>query len=232
MIRAALFDMYETLCSHYRCPLYFGAQTAEDCGVEPALFLSFWRDAAGERGRTLGQITLEERLRDILPRCGITDPHRLAALVELVCQKRIRTKQQCLHALHPGILPMLRGLAAQGIRLGLVSNCYNEEAQVIRAWEHISLFGSVQLSCEAGIAKPDPAIFLRCTNELGVAPEECLYIGDGGSSELETARSLGMTALQAAWYILETPDHPSPLKPGFPRIDDPLHILHQIGLGF
>ena len=232
MIRAALFDMYETLCSHYRCPLYFGAQAAEDCGVDTQLFLSYWRDAAGERGRTLGQITLEERLRDILPRCGITDPARLDALVALVCQKRSRVKQQCLQNLHPGILPMLEGLRARGIRLGLVSNCYNEEAQAIRAWEPIALFGSVLLSCEAGIAKPDPAIFLRCTKELGVAPEECLFIGDGGSRELETARALGMTALQAAWYILETEDHPSPLKPGFLRLQDPMQVLSHIDQPF
>ena len=32
MIRAVIFDMFETLITHYKCPLYFGAQMAADAG--------------------------------------------------------------------------------------------------------------------------------------------------------------------------------------------------------
>ena len=38
------------------------------------------------------------------------------------------------------------------------------------------------------------------SRKLGVAPEECLYVGDGSSSELSGATSAGMTAA-----LLETP---------------------------
>ena len=41
---------------------------------------------------------------------------------------------------------------------------------------------------------------------LGVRAGECLYIGDGGSHELEAADIMGMTALQARWYIKEVPE--------------------------
>ncbi len=39
--------------------------------------------------------------------------------------------------------------------------------------------------------------------KLSVRADECLYIGDGGSHELEAASALGMTALQAVWYLQE-----------------------------
>ena len=40
--------------------------------------------------------------------------------------------------------------------------------------------------------KPDRRIFQLAHSRLGVQPEECLYVGDGGSHELTAARALGM----------------------------------------
>lgn len=34
MIRAVIFDMFETLVTYFRSPLYFGAQIAEEAGRE------------------------------------------------------------------------------------------------------------------------------------------------------------------------------------------------------
>lgn len=229
MIQAVLFDMYETLCTHYNTPLYFGAQIAADCGLAPESFLPLWRDAAREEARTLGRLTLEDELEEILTRFGLKDPHHRRRLIATVCEKRRLCKRQCLHALHPRVLPMLWGLKARGVKLGLISNCYLEEAAEIRAFSGMSCFDDLQLSCEAGLMKPDPAIYHRATAALGVKPEDCLYIGDGGSRELETARSLGMQAAQAVWYILPVPDHPSPLKEGFPQLHDPMDVIGLLG---
>jgi putative hydrolase of the HAD superfamily len=73
--------------------------------------------------------------------------------------------------------------------------------------------------------KPDPAIYRLCTDALGVTPEECLFVGDGGSHELEAARSLGMTALQAVWYLRQgvTPSQP---RNDFPQARTPWEILN------
>ena len=60
---------------------------------------------------------------------------------------------------------------------------------------------------------------------LGALPEECLYVGDGGSHELEVARSLGMTALQAAWYLQEDTLQPCGRKPDFPQLEHPMDVL-------
>ena len=58
MIKAVIFDMFETLITHYRCPLYFGAQMARDAGIDEEVFQSRW--CATEHERSVGKMTLEE----------------------------------------------------------------------------------------------------------------------------------------------------------------------------
>ena len=223
MIRAVFFDMYETLCSHYRCPLYFGAQIAEDWGVDAQAFFRLWRDDALEHARTTGRLTLEELLLRIAADVGIHDPAQRQRLIRSAAEKRRAVKRQCLHCLHPEILPMLWGLKARGIRLGLISNCYIEEAEVIRRWAEVSCFDDLRLSCEQGIAKPDPRIFRQGMAALGVEPGECLYIGDGGSMELEAASTLGMQAMQAAWYLREV--DPAAIRQEYQPLESPMQVL-------
>ena len=47
---------------------------------------------------------------------------------------------------------------------------------------------------------PDPAIYLAATDGLGVAPEACLYCGDGAYGELTGAAAVGMTP-----YLIRDP---------------------------
>ena len=56
-------------------------------------------------------------------------------------------------------------------------------------------------------------------------PQECLYVGDGGSFELEAAEKMGMKAVQATWYLRENFLQPSKRKPEFQQIERPLDLL-------
>lgn len=69
---------------------------------------------------------------------------------------------------------------------------------------------------------------LISNNELLVKAEECIYVGDGGSNELEAARKLGMKAVQAAWYLQEGTTQPSRRKQGFLQLEKPLDVLKFI----
>ena len=63
MIKAVIFDMYETLITHFQCPLYFGAQMAVDSGIPEHKFQALWEPT--EHDRTIGKLTLEEALENI-----------------------------------------------------------------------------------------------------------------------------------------------------------------------
>jgi putative hydrolase of the HAD superfamily len=57
-----------------------------------------------------------------------------------------------------------------------------------------------------------------------------MYVGDGGSEELETARKLGMKAIQAAWYLQEGTTQPAKRKHDFFQIEKPLEVLNYLDM--
>ncbi len=221
-IKAVIFDMFETLITHYNCPLYFGAQMALDAGISEEEFQKLWRPT--EENRSIGKMTLEETIEMILKNNQCYSEERLNKIVS----RRKATKKECFNNLHADIIPMLTGLKGQGIKVGLISNCFSEEAQVIRESILFPYFDVVCLSYEEGIQKPDVAIFHRCMERLCVNAEECVYVGDGGSNELETAQDLGMTALQAAWYLREGTFQPTTRMDNFIQLESPIELLTYV----
>lgn len=218
MIRAVIFDMYETLITHYESPLYFGSQMAADAGIPESGFRPLWH--ASENDRAIGKASLEEILTRILQKNHCYSEELLMKIVN----KRMEAKKECFRHLHPEILSMLSELKEQKIRIGLISNCFSEEASVIRNSSLFPYFDAACLSYEQGVQKPDAEIFERCMASLAVKPEECLYVGDGGSDELEAARDLGMTAVQAVWYLRKGSGQPCGVKQGFPHFDSPREV--------
>jgi putative hydrolase of the HAD superfamily len=61
-----------------------------------------------------------------------------------------------------------------------------------------------------------------------VKAEECIYVGDGGSYELETARKLGMKAVQATWYLQDGTSQPTKRMPDFLHMEKPLDVLNLV----
>ncbi|MDE6673441.1 MAG: HAD-IA family hydrolase [Acetatifactor sp.] len=220
MIKAVIFDMYETLITLYESPLYFGTQIALDAGIEEDKFQKLWN--AAEEGRTIGKITLEEILEKILKENDCYSENK----IEYIVRKRIKCKEEAFNHLHSEILPMLRSLKEKGILIGLISNCFSEESVVIKKSILYPFFNVVCLSFDEGMQKPDQAIFCRCIEKLNVQADECLYVGDGGSCELEAAKMIGMKAVQAVWYLKEGTNQPSKRKEEFVNVETPLDILN------
>ena len=219
MIKAVIFDMYETLITLFDSPLYFGTQMAADAGIAEEKFQKIWR--AEEKNRTIGKVTLEELLEKILRENNCFSEEKMNTILK----KRIHCKEEAFEHLHIEIIPMLKALKEKGILIGLISNCFSEEAMVIKKSVLYPFFDAVCLSFEEGIQKPDPAIFERCIEKLGVEADECLYVGDGGSDELEAARALGMQAVQAVWYLKEGTNQPSRRKADFEHMEKPMDVI-------
>lgn len=222
VVKAVIFDMYETLITLFESPLYFGTQIAYDAGIEEEKFQEMWY--AAEADRTIGKITLEEILEKILKinRCYSETK------MDFIVNKRIKSKEEAFKHLHKDIIPMLETLKKKGIQIGLISNCFSEEALVIKKSVLYPYFDAICLSFDEGLQKPDPAIFKRCMERLNVQAESCLYVGDGGSNELEAAERIGMKAVQAVWYLKEGTSQPSKRKKEFKQIEAPLDILNII----
>jgi putative hydrolase of the HAD superfamily len=66
-------------------------------------------------------------------------------------------------------------------------------------------------SSEVGFRKPDPRIFERVLEALGVAPENALFVGDRLYEDVRGAGELGMTTVQALWFRAD--EHPEGAEP-------------------
>ncbi len=222
MIHAVIFDMYETLITLHEAPLYFSAEMAADAGIPLEDFRREWYPS--EMDRTLGKLDLEAALTPVLEKFGRCSRE----LLDLMVEKRRAAKQASFDHIHPEVLPMLQALREKGMKIGLITNCFWEEAEYIRQSVLFPYFDAALLSCVEGLCKPDEAIYHRCTSLLGVTAEECLYIGDGGSRELETARSLGMQTAQAVWYLKAGTNQPKGRMPEFAQAETPMGVLRLL----
>jgi putative hydrolase of the HAD superfamily len=91
-------------------------------------------------------------------------------------------------------LETLRGLRSLGLKVGLVSDCTAEVPLLWADTTFVHLIQAPVFSCSVGTKKPDPRMYNLACRGLGVAPENCLYIGDGASDELTGATKIGMDA--------------------------------------
>ena len=221
MIRAVIFDMYETLITQYSNALYFGTHMAADGGISLQDFRRLW--VSSEHQRTLGYMTFDEVIKAILEE---NNAYTDAKYAKILKGRRDAKKEQFNH-LHEHIIPMFEQLHKEGIRTALISNCYREEEEIIRESILYPYFDEVSLSCREHIAKPDERIFTGMLEKLNLKAEECLYIGDGGSSELQAASAVGMHAMQAVWYLAMHQYRQGSIQEGFIQLDDPLDVIVQ-----
>ena len=63
MVKAVVFDMYETLITLHAAPLYFSAEMAADAGIAVEAFRKAWYPS--EMDRTLGKLDLEAALTPV-----------------------------------------------------------------------------------------------------------------------------------------------------------------------
>lgn len=216
-MKAVIFDMFETLVTLHNVPAYFGRNIAADLGADIDEFYPLWHEADEDYSK--GKMDCREVLSWIGERIRYAHPERIPEVVE----KRYAFKAASLQQAEERIVSMLRELKERGYKIGLISNCYQEEAEAIRASVLAPFFDTMMLSCEQGVQKPEHEIFERCLAGLVVVPEDCLYVGDGGSLELETARSFGMQTLQAGWFVKNEQENWE--KEGFATATKPEEVL-------
>jgi putative hydrolase of the HAD superfamily len=90
----------------------------------------------------------------------------------------------------------LSALKKRGLSTGMISDCTHELPAFLPSLPVAPLLDARIFSVEVGVCKPDPAIYLAACEQLGVAAEECVYVGDGGSRELTGAAAVGMTPVR------------------------------------
>ena len=102
-----------------------------------------------------------------------------------------------------GIIPLIEKLREMGIKTAVNSNKPHDVLLMIldRLFPNGS-FDKIYGQIDGIPHKPDPTLALRLTEELNVAPEECLFVGDT-SVDMKTAKAAGMNAVGVLWGFRE-----------------------------
>jgi putative hydrolase of the HAD superfamily len=184
-VRAVVFDLWDTIVEFV--PDEGDAlhrRIADRLGVPYERFQEIWYADELTRSRNVGP--LAPCFGAACAALGVE-----ADVDELVSWRRDLTRRALVP--RPGLLETLAELRARGLRVGLVSNCTEEVAEVWPETTFARLFDGAVFSATAGLAKPAPAIYRLAAEGLGVEPSECLFVGDGANDELRGARDVGMT---------------------------------------
>lgn len=127
------------------------------------------------------------------------------------------------HHLAPTTPVLLETLRDRGLKTGLISNGFDPpdlvRAELVRVGVAQLLDVIVMSGDVGGARKPDPAIFRRALEQLGVAPEHALMVGDSVPNDIAGAKAIGMKTCQALWFVADEIEEPEADFRAFSQMD-------------
>ena len=98
-------------------------------------------------------------------------------------------------AVYDDVAPALDALEERGMLLAVVSNWDSYLPTLLEGLGLRGRFRALSVSAIEETGKPDPEIFRRTCERLGVDPSEALHVGDSLAEDYEGARGAGLAAL-------------------------------------
>src|SRR4029079_787819 len=93
---------------------------------------------------------------------------------------------------------LLASLKYRGYRTGVVTNAIFSAELFRPKVNELGLAGQIDVfvsSADIGLAKPDPSPFLRAAADLGLEPQELIFVGDNADTDIAGARAAKMRAV-------------------------------------
>jgi putative hydrolase of the HAD superfamily len=185
---AVVFDLFGTLIDDSTPAEYamFLRDVADGLGADPDAFAAAWsrHDIARYTG------PLAECFAAVCADVGVSDAKRMEAALDLR-----REHLRRILVPRPDAVQTLGTLRSRGFALGMISNASSELSALWAESAFDGLFDAALFSADELMMKPDPRIYRRMAELLGVDPEHCIFVGDGAYRELQGAEEVGMTAV-------------------------------------
>lgn len=194
---AVIFDLYGTLVDDLKSPEFqmtkyrrLSSEMAFALGLPAEEFLRLWIETSDKRA--MGEFpNLDASLTAICLELG--GSCRVSHVAK-ASKLRVQFIRRALVP-RPDTVDSLVSIRESGYKVGLISNCGFDTGEVWSESSLAPLIDEAILSCSVGLKKPDPHIYQLACQRLQVSPDRCLYVGDGGSSELTGATEVGMRSV-------------------------------------
>lgn len=186
IIRAALFDLDGTLVdslddltdavNHIRSVFYLPLLTSDEVRLK-----------VGKGSRNL--------IEQVLPDHSGTDIDLALGIFLEFNKQHIADKSR----LYPGVFEILHELASRNIKMAIISN-KNEDlsALILRTLGIHDLFENICGGDTYPESKPSPLPLLNVAEKLGVAPHECVMIGDS-INDIQAGQLANITSIACTW---------------------------------
>ena len=154
-----------------------------------------WKELPGKKELTrqayTGQISHEEFHMGYLRLLGISDPEEIKRGMKILAEENIEVE------FFEGVKDTLFELKESGYLLGIITNTANSISNKL-SWFETGGFGnvwdSIISSMEIGVVKPYPEIYHAALQQLGLAPDEAVFVGHK-ISELDGAHAAGIPTI-------------------------------------
>ncbi len=189
MIKACIFDLDGTLLDTVRGITYYINLQLEREGL-PLVSESEAASFLGHGAYDLIASALASR--------GVTDAE---AVVRVLARYNADYNAAPTYLVEPydGILDMISALAKGGIRLGVLSNKPDFAAREI-----VKRYFGADMPAHGAIdgvpLKPNPQSLYAFMDELGVSPDECVFVGDS-EYDVMTAQNAGVRLVAVGWGL-------------------------------
>ncbi len=98
------------------------------------------------------------------------------------------------------VVPLLAGLKKAGLRVGVITH-----GLTVKQAEKLVRLGllpyldpqAIFISDQIGISKPNPKLYQAALRELGLKPDEVMYVGDSPEHDIAPPKSVGMKTVWA-----------------------------------
>jgi putative hydrolase of the HAD superfamily len=169
-------------------------------GVPFETFRQPWRASGVERNMG-GFQSMEEQLAYV---SAVLEYTPSATLLAETASRYTESRRLNLQP-RTSLVETLQELQSVDLLRGLICNCSFVDRNLFPGSEIAPHIDVPVLSDDVGLLKPDPRIFQLACKRLGLQPEDCLYVGDGGSNELTAAKEAGMNSV-----LIRVPYHDGP----------------------
>ena len=219
MIEAVLFDWNNTLIQftwddELLAAGHVAGLAAAGSTAEPVQFTERYR------ALVLNGATPDDDYGDLLRELGVENVDAFVDAEHAVWQPA--------HAVLASAQALLDSLRGRGIKTGLVANSWPDPARLLRADVEAAglaeLLDVIVFSEEVGFRKPQPEIFLHALEQLGVRPENAMFVGDRLDTDVQGAAQVGMATVQALWFRAD--DTPG-IEPDFMAFT-PMDVLNAV----
>lgn len=216
MTKAILFDLGDTLFGLNPMPdvteafaTFLAAEGIEDAETEAVRTLESLRERmmAGYASGQLEEPSIAELAQPFIGSgdFAVRAARRLDDLLGEADVARWEARDRAM---------VLRTVRESGLRIGFVSNTLTSPGVMRRRLQEFELLPYADVavfSVEQRVRKPNPAIYRAALDQLGVAAEEVVFVGDRVREDVRGPQALGMRSVLTHEFRQEDPVDSNPL---------------------